>query len=328
MSGANCHIGLLIPNEKVPDLFDEASLAQLATLGDSRWISPGQDPGEFLRKAEIAVGSWGTVRPSEELLAVCPSLRLWIHAAGTVKAHFGPHLKNRDLQIVSCSAAIAGSVAEYTLGLIIAGLYQLPVHMKAHWAGQPHVKPRTGRRRLFDATVGVVGASQVGRQVIKLLRPLARRILLYDPYCSEEEAASLGAEKMEGLLELCGSSQVVTMHTPDLPATRQMMGGAEFEVMADDAVLINTSRGVCIDQAALEVELRKGRLLAFLDVTSPEPLPPDYPHRDLSNLVVTPHLAGGPSRKIGQQVLAAIEAYQNDQPIPGLVTESMLTQLA
>jgi len=329
MPDHNTRIGLLIASERKRQLFDSETLERLQALGDVRWIESAQSAEELLQSCTVAVGSWGTAKPTAALLDHCPDLRLWVHAAGTVKGHFGPHLAHRDLRIVSCASAIAHSVAEYTIGLMITGLYRLPQYAWAHWNHeQVSIPENAPRRRLFEATVGVVGASQVGRRVIHLLQGLCKEILVYDPYLSGLEATDLGVTQVDDLTELCRKCHVVTLHTPDLPATRKMVGREQFQAMADDAVFVNTSRGVCVDQPALETELCQGRLLAFLDVTTPEPLPPDYPHRDLPNLVVTPHRAGGPSVRIGEQAVAAIEAYQQQKPIPGLVTESMLAQLA
>ena len=117
---------------------------------------------------------------------------------------------------------------------------------------------------LFQSTVGVVGASEVGRRVVRNLRPFGPRILLYDPFVSASEAQEMGAELVADLMELCRRSDAVTLHTPPLPSTEKLLRAEHFQVMADDAVFINTSRGICLDEQALIAELAKGRLFAFL----------------------------------------------------------------
>src|SRR5262249_21714130 len=155
------------------------------------------------------------------LLAACPLLKLWEHAAGTVKHMFGPHLEGRDLKIASCKTAIADNVAEWTLGEIILGRRRVFENAAANRSG-PAGKPAHAKI-MFAAAIGVVGASEVGKRVIRLLRPFGCRVLLYDPFVSEAQAAEMGVELVPDLVRLCAESDVVTLHTPDLPATKGLL---------------------------------------------------------------------------------------------------------
>ncbi|MFN3982849.1 MAG: NAD(P)-dependent oxidoreductase [Caldilinea sp.] len=142
-----------------------------------------------------------------------------------------------------------------------------------------------------SSVIGIVGASNVGRHVIELLRPFRAQALLYDPYVSDQEAERLGVTKVE-LPELVRRADILSLHAPAVPATYHMISRELLQQMKDDAVIINTARGALIDEPALVEELSKGRFFAFLDVTDPEPPVPDSPLRRLPNVVVTPHLAG------------------------------------
>lgn len=102
------------------------------------------------------------------------------------------------------------------------------------------------------------------------------------------------------------------------------MGGPEFQAMRDDAVFINTARGVCVDEAALVAELEQGRLFAFLDVTWPEPPAADSPFRRLPNVVYTSHIAGPESANLGHQAVNDIAAYLQGGSPMAIVTEDML----
>ena len=103
----------------------------------------------------------------------------------------------------------------------------------------------------YGRTVGIVGASLVGRRVMELLRPFPHlSVTLYDPYVSAEEAAALGATKVD-LEVLCATAHVVSVHAPALPETVHMIGAAELAAMADGATVINTARGSLIDHEAL-----------------------------------------------------------------------------
>ena len=120
-------IGVIVHQPLQHALFTPTDRARLEGLGQVLWTDAGEplttDAAiEVLRDADLAIGSWRTPVPDERLLAACPKLKLWVHAAGSVKMMFGPHLRGRDLVIASCAPAIAQQVVEFTLGLIIVGL--------------------------------------------------------------------------------------------------------------------------------------------------------------------------------------------------------------
>jgi phosphoglycerate dehydrogenase-like enzyme len=324
-------IGVVIHTPLRDALFSPEDQARLSGLAEVVWTeSPKPLSTEaaiaLLRDCDIGVGSWQTPFPTPELLAGCPRLALWEHAAGTVRHMFGPHMRERALQIASCKSAIADCVAEMALAEIILGLRGVFPNAAANRLG-PAPKP-VSCRALFGATVGVVGASEVGKSVLQLLRSFSCQRLLYDPYVPSEAAKQWNAEWIADLTELCARSDVVTLHTPDLPTTRGLMGAAQFQAMRDDAIFINTSRGNCVDEAALIAELEKGRLFAFLDVSAPEPAAADSPLRRLPNVVYTSHIAGPPAKNIGKQAVDDIAAFLAGGTPRCLVREDDLDRVA
>lgn len=324
-------IGILIPRSNLGALFSNHSLAELRTMGDCRFNETDghlDESGavEVLRDADIAIGSWGTVRPTGPLLEACPRLRMWEHVAGSVKAFFGPHMEGRDLVVASCAPAIADSVAEMTVGELIFGLRRL-IEKNRHLMGFEDL-PDPDKVNLFSSTIGVIGASQVGRRVIKLLRAFDAEILLYDPFVEQEEAEGLGVTRMTDLVELFQRSNAVTLHTPALPETRNLVGAKHFAAMPDHGVFVNTSRGTCVDEPAMVEALRSRPLFAFLDVADPRFSGPDNPLRQLPNCFLTPHIAGGPNHRMGEQTVSDIRAFLNgDSPLMA-VTASQLSRLA
>lgn len=307
-------IGVVIHRPLCETLFAPRDRARLEFLGQVRWFD-GQTPAtpeqaaSLLAGCAVGLGSWGTPHPGQPVVAAaCPDLRLWEHAAGTVKHMFQPHLRGRDLLIASCKTAIADSVAEMTLGEIILGRRGVPRNALANRTVGADRRAGCGAV-LYDATVGVVGASEVGRRVIALLRPFRCRILLHDPHCPPERATAMGAERVSDLLALCRACDVLTLHTPYLPTTHHLLGAEHFRALPDHAVFINTARGACIDEAALVGELARGRLSAFLDVSDPEPAAEDSPLRRLDNVVYTSHIAGPRSTSIGAQAVDDIAAF-------------------
>lgn len=324
-------VGVLIPANAQKELFSDEGRARLEKFAQVVWNDTDRQLNEeeasaFLEHCEVAVGSWRTAIPTRAILDRCRSLKLWEHAAGSVKHFFTDDLRGKELTIASCAPAIARTVSELVLGELIVGLRRILPNAQQNRTerGSKPVNPLY----LAKATVGIIGASTVGRQVVGLLRPFGTKVLLYDPYMSAEAAAELGAVKAESLLELCAASDAITLHTPKTKETYHLLKEAEFRAMKDDAVFINSSRGDCIDEQALIGELQRGRLFAFLDVSSPEPADLNNPIRTLPNCVYTSHLAGGTSYYIGDQAIDDIEAYANGKRPRMAVDWSMLDRMA
>ena len=324
-------IGVIIEQPLRDRLFTRRDQQRLDLLGKVNWTSSKEtlsldEAIEILADCHIAVGSWKAPAPSEALLAACPHLQLWEHAAGSVKYMFGPHLDTRSLIIASCKPALADVVAEMTLGQIILGLrraFENVDENRTEIVGHP-----AKLRVLMGSTIVIVAASLIGQRVIKLLQPFGCDILVYDPYVSASEIAEMGATKVDDLVELCASSDVVSLHTPDIPATEGLIGERELLAMRDDTIFINTARGACVDEIALIRELSKGRLLAFLDVTNPEPPPLGSPLRRLPNVVYTSHIAGPPCYNLGRQAVDDIETFLGGGIPQYVVTSDMLAEIA
>lgn len=324
-------IGVVIHRDLLPQLFEDDMIEALNALGEVKWTdsqTPIDIPAaiELLRDCEVGIGGWGTPMPCEELLAACPQLKLWINAAGSVRRMFGPHLEGRDFMIATCRESLGANVAEYSLGCLIMGLrraWELALANRRQPTGRP-----PNIMALNVATVGIVGASAIGRQVIALLKQAGSRVLLYDPFVSAEDSQAMGAEKYEDLVALCAESHAVSLHAPALPSTEKMMGAKHFQAMRDDCVFVNTARGMCVDEEALVAELSKGRLMAYLDVTYPEPPVADSPLRQLDNVFYTPHIAGFSVLNLGRQVVRDVKTYVEGGMPSDVVRPEMLDRIA
>lgn len=246
-----------------------------------------------LAETELLVTGWGCPPLDAAALAAAPRLRAVVHAAGSVRGHITDACWERGIEVSSAAAANALPVAEYTVAMILlsgkrvlerARDYRSERH-RDDWLTTSTVVGNYGR------TVGILSASLIGRRVIELLRPYDLRVLMHDPYVSEAEAAELGVRAV-GLGELFARSDLVSVHTPLLPATRGLVSRELLMSMRPDAVLLNTSRGAVVDQEALVDVLRLGHIRAVLDVTDPDTLPAGHPLWECANALITPHLAG------------------------------------
>jgi phosphoglycerate dehydrogenase-like enzyme len=245
-----------------------------------------------LADTELLITGWGCPPLDESVLAAAPRLRAVAHTAGSVRGHITEACWERGVEVSSAAAANALPVAEYTVAMILlSGKHVLETARDyAAVRDRERLTPRpdTGNYR---RRVGICSASLIGRRVIELLRPYDFEVRLYDPYITAEEATALGVRRT-GLRQLFADSDVVSVHTPLLPATRGLVDRGLIAAMPQDATLVNTSRGAVIDQDALTEAVSAGRIRAVLDVTEPEPLPEQHPLWDCENALVTPHIAG------------------------------------
>lgn len=286
-----------------------------------------------LNRLEVLVTSWGCPRIDEELIAQTPRLRLIAHLAGSVKGFIDDAVWRRGIRVVNAVAANAVPVAEYTLGAILFAnkqVFQLNrfyLHHQENRAPWTKEAPNVGN---YGKTVGIVGASHVGKLVIEHLQRFDMRVLLYDPYVSPLDARQTGAHKV-GLTELLSHADIVSLHAPLLPDTKGMLGPRELTLMKDGATLINTARGGLIDQAALEAELSRGRIFAILDTTDPEILPRNNPLYRLPNVFLTPHIAGSlgdETQRLTDYIVAELERYQKGAQLKHQVKREHLARLA
>ncbi|MFF3125280.1 hydroxyacid dehydrogenase [Streptomyces sp. NPDC057908] len=293
-------------------LLDARSLAALGEVCD---LAPLPVLDDFstdraravLADVEVLVTGWGCPPLDGAALDAAPHLRAVVHTAGTIRGHITEACWERGIEVSSAAAANALPVAEYTVAMILLSGKRVLERARDY---------RTERRRdnslatsaevgNYGRTVGILSASLIGRRVIELLRPYDLPVLLHDPYVSEAEAAALGVRPV-GLGELFARSDVVSVHTPLLPATRGLVSRELLTSMRPDSVLINTSRGAVVDQDALVDVLRQGTIRAILDVTEPDTLPATHPLWECDNVTITPHLAGSQGNEWGRLVDLAV----------------------
>lgn len=319
-------------------VFDDRLLARLGQSCDILDPAPlenfsGKAARALLQKTEILVTGWGCPFISHEMLAGMPELRLIAHAAGTVKYLLDPVVFEAGVTVTNAAEANAVPVAEFTLASIIfAGKhvfalrdrYRADPSRRSTWALMD--EPIGNYRR----TVGLIGASRIGRKVAALLQMLEVDVLLADPYVEETDPVARVTE-ITSLDDLLQRADIVSLHAPSLASTHGMIGRREFKLMRDGATFINTARGALVDEAALLAELQTGRIHAVIDVTDPEIPARDSPFFSLPNVFLTPHVAGaaGLERlRLGQMVVEEIERFVAGEPLHHAIEPTILERLA
>ena len=206
------------------------------------------------------------------------------------------------------------AVAEHTMMLMIACHRRLMVYANNVKAGL--WKQEQNRKidvfELEGKTLGIVGMGNIGQQVAKRSRAFDMEMQYFDKYHplppTQEDALGLQAVPLDELLK---TSDVVTLHVPLTKETYGMIGEKELALMKPSAVIINTSRGGVIDEAALAHALSSGTIAAAgMDVMEHEPPDPDDPLLKLDNLIITPHTAGPTRESIPKRAANSFENIQ------------------
>lgn len=282
-----------------------------------------------LDQAEVVISTWGMPRLDAAYLDRAPALRCVFYGAGSVRGFVTPESWARGVRVASAWELNAVPVADFTLGVILLSLkrtFELSRAMRDNQPVDPEAIAGT-----YGSRVGLVSLGAVGRLVRERLRPFEVGVAAFDPFLSGEEAKRLDVERME-LDELFAACDVVSVHTPLLPATRGTIGAPQVRRMRPGATLVNTARGAVLrEQEVVEVLRERTDLQAVLDVTDPEPAAPTSPLRTLPNVLLTPHIAGsvGPERRrLGAAMVEELERYARGEPLRHEVTPERAPLLA
>ncbi|MBW6397097.1 phosphoglycerate dehydrogenase [Roseomonas sp. HJA6] len=230
---------------------------------------------------------------------------------------------DRGIPVFNAPFSNTRSVAELTLGeivMLMRGIF--PKSAAAHQGGWD--KSAANSWEVRGKTLGIVGYGNIGSQLSVLAEAFGMRVIYWDrtgklPHGNAQPAASLHA--------LLAEADAVTLHVPETPDTKDMIGAAEIAAMKKGAVLINNARGTIVDLDALAAALRAGHLLgAAVDVLPVEPSGKDErfttPLQGLPNVILTPHIGGSTGEaqwRIGEEVSRALIEFSDTGTTMGAV---------
>lgn len=305
----------------ISEFMDDAAVADLAARFDVHYDKSLVDDRDALcnglRDADALIVRNRT-QVDRALLAAAPNLR--------VVGRLGVGLDNidstacaeRGIDVIPATGANAQAVAEYVIAsamLLLRPAYHATAAVAAgHW---PRAALSDGRE-LAGTTLGLIGFGGIGRLTGRLGRALGMRAIGFDP--QSPPSASLWRDEDTRpctLDEVISDADVISLHVPLTPQTRNLIDASRIATMKQGAILVNTSRGGVVDEAALATALREGRLAgAALDVFAREPLPAGSPLAGCPNLLLTPHIAGVTresnrrvSSLVAQKVAAALGSH-------------------
>ena len=190
--------------------------------------------------------------------------------------------KSLGIGIYNTPESIAESVAEHAVSLLFAMAHTIVQGDRNVRQGKWFDGLNTTRWHLTGRTLGLVGYGRIAHHVEKMVSGFCMRVIHFDPF----------TENSTPLNQLLSESDFVSLHCPLTNETRHMIGDAQFRIMKNNAILINTSRGAVVDEKALIHALENGIIGgAAIDVTDPEPPEKDNPLFQMENVIITPHIA-------------------------------------
>ncbi|HKX28068.1 MAG TPA: D-2-hydroxyacid dehydrogenase [Blastocatellia bacterium] len=254
--------------------------------------APAADSGP-LTEAEVLFG-----QPDPELVRQSTGLR-WLHvsSAGYEKydsEEMREFLRRRGAVMTTSSAVYSEPCAQHLLALITGLARRIPPSVQAqlHDHSWPMTKLRAEAYLLNQQTALILGFGAIAKRMVELLTPLGMRLIAVRRRPDGTEPIKIVTEsELESAL---GTADHVLNVLPANPGTAKYFDSVRFEQMKPGAIFYNIGRGATVNQDALLAALQSGRLAAaYLDVTTPEPLPPDHPLWTAPNCYITPHTAGG-----------------------------------
>ncbi len=288
------------------------------TFNEDLRLYGGEELIAFMKGFERAV--IGLEWVDEPILAALPEL--------DVIAKYGVGLDSLDLEAMARHGVKLGwtggvnrrSVSELALSMMIAVLRQ--VHRAHREVREGAWRQRHGLQ-LTGKTVGIVGCGHIGKDLALILKAFGCRILAHDIRDYGAFYRANGVEPMD-LGELLKASDVVTLHLPLDPSTRNILSAERLASMKPGAIVVNTARGELIDEVALKAMLMDGHLAgAALDVFAEEP-PADQELLELPNFLTTGHIGGSSNEAtlaMGRAAIAGLDTFRlpdRDWPIPAI----------
>ena len=234
---------------------------------------------------------------TENILAACPGIRMIGVLATGYNVVDCDAAKARNIPVCNVPCYGTAAVAQFTLALLLelchqVGHHSVQVH-EGRWTSCPNFCFwDTHQMELAGKTLGIIGFGRIGQAVARLAKAFGMKVIA----CSRTQYDNCRdlAEYVD-LDTLYARADVISLHCPQFPETTKIINAQSIAKMKDGVILINTSRGGLLDEAAVKDALVSGKIrCAAVDVVTKEPVPQDNPLLDAPNCIITPHMAWAP----------------------------------
>ena len=300
-------------------------VAQIAAAApQARVVDAGQERvADELLKCDVFCGHPKVPVPWEEV--VRRGRLRWIQSSAAGLDHcLVPPVVASDIAVTSASGVLADQVADHTIALLTALLRSLPTFWRAQQAREFVRRPT---RDLHRARIGIIGLGGNGRRLAEVFTACRTTILATDwfPVNRPETVAEL--LPADAVDEILPRIDILVLAAPLTDHTRGMINAARLARLPHGALLVNVARGPLVVEDDLVAALESGQLAgAGLDVTDPEPLPPESRLWDMPNVIITPHVGGQAATRIDDMTNFFCEnltRYLSGQPLRNLVDKRL-----
>ncbi len=301
--------------------FPQDVAATLAEVGEVQYVA-----GDYAtQRGEARAVVVGGEPVNEAYLAQAPQLKIVARFGVGYDAVDVPACTRRRIYVGHTPDILSAAVADLAWALILGWMRRIP-------EGDRYTRTAWGARKsafpfgwdLIGKTVGFLGLGRIGAETAKRGMGFGVKMIYHDAIRRPDLETTYGLEPVS-LEELLRRSDVLSVHVPLLPSTEKLLGREAFHKMKPSAIVVNTSRGGVIDQAALAEALEQGVIAgAALDVFEEEPIPLDDPLLKVRNLVVTPHCASATwetRRKMAERCAENVRACLEGRRPPFVVPE-------
>ena len=281
--------------------------------------TPADQTVSRLQDADIALTNKTVI--DRAVLDACHSVKLICVLATGYNVVDCEAARARNIPVCNVPAYGTDAVAQFTFALLLELCHQVGHHSAAVHEGR-WCKNRdfcfwdTPQTELAGKTIGIIGFGRIGRAVGKIARAFGMEVLAYNrSRCPEGEAIG----KYVSLDTLLSSSDILSLHCPLTEDNKGMINEAALSKMKDRAILLNTARGLLLDEQAVANALHSGKLkCAAVDVVSAEPMSPGNPLLTAPNCIITPHMAWAPAesrQRILDCTVRSIEGFLDGNPV-------------
>jgi len=245
-----------------------------------------------------------------ELLNLATNLKLVIRAGEGTDNIDKVLCREKNVIVENTPGANNNSAAEHAVALMLSALRNIPLANSTMHQGIWEKNALTGLE-LWKKKVGIVGFGRIGQIVAKRISGFEPDVTFFDPMILEKEIS--GAKKVESLETIFSECDIITIHTPLLPQTKNMIDRKLLGMMKKDSILINAARGGIVDEEALYDTLKEKKIrAAAFDVFSEEPLPANSKLATLSNLIMSPHIGASTEEaqfRVGEMAVAQVRDF-------------------
>jgi phosphoglycerate dehydrogenase-like enzyme len=301
----------------LPDVPERVHMGELPANADIRLVPPEPEPVPDLAEVDLIVPSMRTQAPLIELLAGGGG-RLRVIQTTSAGVDWLIGRVPEHLMVCNARGVYDAPLAEWVVGAILAmqrGLVQSRDAQARHaWEA---VEPG----ELSARRVVILGLGSIGTAIADRLRPFGVELI------GVGRVARVGVRGLADLDEVLRDAEILVNILPLTGGTMGLLDARRLGLLPDGALVVNAGRGRTIETAALVAELQAGRLRAALDVTDPEPLPPDHPLWELPNVLITPHMAGdspGSTRRAFELAGDQIRRFAAGEPLINEVARYLL----